>query len=150
MRTEYPADKSIKWYWDKSVNPFPLNSRGGNCTWYAYGRFCEIAGKKIPMSSYGNAVTFYDSFPNCEKGSTPQVGAIACWGYGSPTGHPGHVAVVEEVKPNGDIVCSNSGWSGKKFWMSTHKASENYSMHYANDHFRGFIYQPTGGEPGGE
>ena len=143
MRTTMPEEGN-KWY--KGKNSFPRNSKGGNCTWYAYGRFCEIAGKWIEMSKMGNAVTFYDSFPTCETGQTPKVGAIACWGYGSKTGHPGHVAVVEEVKPNGDIYTSNSGWSSSSpFYMQTFEAANNYSWSAGGRgkaYFRGFIYQP--------
>lgn len=140
MRTEYP-EQGNKFYFG-GANGFPRNDHGGNCTWYAWGRFMEIAGKTdMPYVSRGDAVTFYDT-TQYEKGTTPKLGAIACWGYGSENGHPGHVAVVEEIKPNGDIVCSNSGWSGERFWISTHKASEKYAMHHGNDVFRGFIYQP--------
>ena len=112
------GDKSPKptdeWYSSPS-NPFPYNSSsGGNCTWYAYGRFCEVAKKWVECSFNGNAVHFYDKsyFPTCGRGKTPKLGAIACWGKGSELGEPGHVAVVEKVYPNGDCDITESGWSG--------------------------------------
>lgn len=147
----HPSDGSSspkrtdKWY-SYPNNPFPYNSSsGGNCTWYAYGRFCEIANEWVKMSSYPNAVFFYDSFPNCKKGSTPKLGAIACWGRGYDRGEPGHVAVVEKVYSNGDCDVTESGWTGG-WHKGLHKLKKenNYCNGWTSSgySFRGFIYNP--------
>ena len=139
-------------------NGFPINSgSGSNCTWYAYGRFCEIADKWVQCSQSGNAVHFYDSsyFPTCKRGKTPKLGAIACWGYGSAMGEPGHVAVVEEINEKGDIRITHGGWTGgwncgfgkKDVWC---KKKDGYAIKgfASKTILRGFIYNPVNFEAG--
>lgn len=139
-RTSYPKAGN-PFFFSAAYNPWvQLGAKPGyhNCTWYAFGRFGEILGKR-PTLPTGNAGTWY---PNChtyKKGSTPKVGAVICWYYS--TGGAGHVAIVEEVKANGDIVTSNSGWSGTRlFWMQTWTKASGYSG--GKFRFQGFIYQP--------
>lgn len=146
---------SQKGYYGPPKNNFPFNSStGGNCTWYAYGRFCEVAKKVIPHGS-GNACRFYDKqyFPTCKRGKTAKVGAIICWGYGSALGEPGHVAFVEEIKNEGTdkekIRITQSGWSGgwncsikKDVWLHKSKNFEDTGL-YDKCVFRGFIYNPV-------
>ncbi|MDB5177058.1 MAG: putative domain containing protein [Candidatus Saccharibacteria bacterium] len=74
----------------------------GNCTWYAYERRTQM-GK--PVGSYwGNAKTwaFYARSDGYVVNRTPTVGAVLV----DSAGYFGHVAVVESVAPNGDIVIS--------------------------------------------
>ena len=126
------------------MNPFTVNpATGGNCTWYAFGRFAEILGKYPGgLCSLGNAVTWYWS-TSYKKGQTPKLGAVAVWGYGgSKHGNPGHVAIVEEIKSNGDIIVSQSGYSTGGWWESKHTKKSHYKMNYNNAVFVGFIYQP--------
>lgn len=144
------------WYKpNSSKNPFAINpATNGNCTWYAYGRFCEIAGKTIKRGKSGNAVDFYDAsyFPSCKRGKTPKLGAIICWGYGSAKGNPGHVAVVEEIKGSGNdlkIRVTHSGYSGgwncsikHDTWLSKKHKFEDTGL-YDKCVFRGFIYNPV-------
>lgn len=139
-----PTDE---WY-NKPNNEFDVNSvSGGNCTWYAYGRFCEIAKEWVECSFNGNAVHFYDKsyFPTCKRGQTPKLGAIACWGKGSELGEEGHVAVVEKLYSNGDIAVTESGWTGG-WHKGLHKLKKAHN--YCDDWtasgyvFRGFIYNP--------
>lgn len=139
-----PTDK---WY-SSPGNSFPYNSlSGGNCTWYAYGRFCEIAKKWVECSFNGNAVHFYDKsyFPTCKRGKTPKLGAIACWGKGSELGEEGHVAVVEKLYSNGDIAVTESGYTGG-WHKGLHKLKKehNYCDGWTASGyvFRGFIYNP--------
>lgn len=74
-----------------------------------------------------------------QRGSTPKLGAVICW---HSTRSGGHVAIVEEIKPNGDIVTSNSAYSGSYFYMKTLSPRNNYYMGSAYT-FQGFIYNPT-------
>lgn len=123
----------------------------GNCVGYAQARFREIqslydlSGSKSVWSTVGcklagNAKTFY---PNAKAagmrvGQVPKVGAIVCWG--ATDGAAGHVAIVEEIKSNGDIVCSESGYNAFVFKMNTYYKSKGY-VYDKNRPLQGFIYQ---------
>lgn len=78
-----------------------------------------------------------------QRGQTPKLGAVICW---HSTRSGGHVAIVEEIKANGDIVTSNSAYSGSYFYMKTLSPSNNYYMGSAYT-FQGFIYNPTNFDP---
>ena len=127
------------------INGYPLNGRGipgqdGNCTYYAYSRFSELLGHEATGIADGDACTWYNGTTAYKKGSTPKLGAIAVWQYGNSNSN-GHVAVVEEIKDNGDIVVSEGGWSNNKWYgNSTFKKSNNYATGYSNGHLLGFIY----------
>ena len=72
----------------------------GNCTWYVYERRAQL-GK--PVGSYwGNANTWAYSAraAGLPVSNTPAPGAVLV----DTAGYFGHVGVVEQVKPNGDIV----------------------------------------------
>lgn len=146
MRTKSPPHTG--WF-GSSKNPFPFNhATGGNCTWYAYGRFCEnleAHGKKPHLACRGDAVNFWEENKRAGRnaykyGSKAKPGSIMVWGYGSRTGHPGHVAFVEKVLPNGDVITSESGWSSG--WLGNIKRTKasGYKMSYNNAVFLGFIY----------
>lgn len=105
-----------QFYYDPEINPFyprvaPYYKRKdgyitGNCTWYAWGRACEIAGGKLPYVFTGNAGTWWEQ--NREKGwypwgTEPKRGSIACYAT--------HVAVVEQEDP---LKVSESGWTVEK------------------------------------
>lgn len=114
-----------------------------NCVGYAWGRFYEIIGEKPKLANlnaedwYGNAADGY------ERSSKPQLGAVACWRKGnthnSADGY-GHVAIVEEIKPNGDIVCSQSAYGGSRFYVNTYSKSRGYNSGSLT--FQGFILPP--------
>ncbi|MCB9820086.1 LysM peptidoglycan-binding domain-containing protein [Candidatus Nomurabacteria bacterium] len=74
----------------------------GNCTWYAYERSKQL-GRTIG-SFWGNANTWAVSAraAGFTVNGTPAPSAILV----DTAGYYGHVAVVESVKPNGDIVIS--------------------------------------------
>lgn len=120
-----------------------------NCVGYAQGRYREISGDQKIWSAVGNnlagnAETFFE----CAKkaglptGKTPKLGAIIVWeGKGSAAGH---VAVVEEIKSNGDIVTSNSAYNSTHFYIQTLTKASGYL--YKTDGSRpllGFVYQTT-------
>ena len=115
-----------------------------NCVGYAWGRFYEIIGSR-PKLSTGNAENWYpNTADGYERSSTPRLGAVACWRKGQAYNEAdgcGHVAIVEEIKPNGDIVCSNSAYGGARFYMKTYSKSEGYNSGALT--FQGFILPPV-------
>lgn len=126
-----------------SENPFYLSGYGPpNCTWYAWGRFWEASGiRPYDNAMLGNARDWYGSSGAYNRGPLPALGAIACYSY-APYGH---VAVVEEIYPDGTILVSESGYSGG-FYFRTRRTDTNYCQSWmynqANFYFQGFIYPP--------
>lgn len=114
-----------------------------NCVGYAWGRFYELTGEK-PRLSRGNAEDWYgNTADGYKRSATPQLGAVACWRKGKVWNSAdgcGHVAIVEEIKPNGDIVCSNSAYGGSRFYMQTYTKSSGYNS--GSLIFQGFILPP--------
>ena len=144
-RTKQPA-KDNKYY-NSNINPFVSAGYGmfqnnGNCTAYAFGRFYELIGTK-PKLSTANAENWYKKKDGYQRGSTPKLGAVICWRkgeVGNGKDGAGHVGIVEEIKSNGDIVISNSGWQSFIFKTRTLKKADNYKISGLS--FQGFIYNP--------
>jgi surface antigen len=120
-----------------------------NCVGYAYGRFNEIGG-------YGcckylapvNAENFIKYKGSCKVGQTPKVGACMVWRKGktlSGSDGAGHVAIVEKVISDTEVVTSESGWnSSKPFWTQTRKKGSNGRWGCGSAYtFLGFIYNPA-------
>lgn len=133
-------------WWYSSGNPFYPTYGLPNCTCYAYGRYAEIRNGFAPLPT-GDAKTWWGRAQgHFQCGQVPQLGAVLCWGTNVESS-PGHVAVVEEIAPNGDITLSNSSWGGPYFFVSTATASSGYSNPYVSHYFfQGFIYndaEPT-------
>ena len=141
------------------------NTTGGNCVWYAYGRFLEVwynasaeLKQKNPWKGFfnGNGCQMVSraAAQGFKTGLTPKPGAIICWGYnGSAYGQPGHVAFVEDVKldKNGKVVSievSQSGWSvgdmkNQTLYPGTgQKGTKAYKLGFNNSYFLGFAYNP--------
>lgn len=121
-----------------------------NCVGYAAGRFNEVIGK--PGMGYfkfaPNAEDFYDTAiaAGLKVGTKPQLGAIIVWAKGktwTSADGAGHVAVVEEIKSDGSIITSESGYGcANPFWTShRYRESGNWGQNTAY-RFLGFIYQP--------
>ena len=116
-----------------------------NCTCYAYGRIYEITGSKPTYCPRYDAGTWWRDWPSdMAKGQVPQLGAVLVmndpWGY-----YMGHVCIVEDILPSGDIITSNSGYQGDYFWTEVNPASEGYLPQWAvNKGYRreGFLYLP--------
>lgn len=110
-----------------------------NCTGYAWGRFLEENNLTDCKLSRGNGEVWYSNTSDgYARGQTPKLGAVICW---HSTRSGGHVAIVEEIKSNGDIVCSNSAYNGRRFFLRTLKAPKYYfGSAYT---FQGFIYPPN-------
>ena len=120
-----------------------------NCTGYAYGRFNEIGG-------YGyckylapvNAENFMSYKGSCKTGMTPRVGACMVWKKGktlSGSDGAGHVAIVEKVISDTEVITSESGWgSTKVFWTQTRKKGSDGRWGCGSAYtFLGFIYNPA-------
>lgn len=94
---------------------------------------------KYDKLSTGDAGNYYKKKDGYARGQTPKLGAIICF---SKDGGAGHVAFVEEIKSNGDIVISNSAYKGTRFFMKTLAKKSGYS-YGSKYHFQGFIYNPV-------
>ena len=96
------------------ANLFPY----GQCTWYANQRFHQLHGVYVPWTTNADAWAWtsraYDF--HWHVSSSPSVGAIVDlqpWVQGAYG--LGHVAVVERILNNGDVVASNMNW-GVYYW----------------------------------
>lgn len=115
-----------------------------NCVGYAWGRFYEITGQR-PKLSQANAEMWYGfTADGYKRSSVPALGAVICWrkgAVGNEADGAGHVAIVERVEANGDIVTSNSAYGGSRFYTKTYKKSEGYN--FGAYKFQGFILPPV-------
>jgi len=120
-----------------------------NCVGYAVGRFNEIGGygccKYLKAVNAENFIQYKDA--ELEVGQTPKLGACAVWRKGatlSGSDGAGHVAIVEKVISDTEIVTSESGWgSSTPFWTKTRqKGSGNWGAGTGYT-FIGFIYNPA-------
>lgn len=108
-----------------------------NCVGYAYGRYMEYRGITSCNLPTGNAKDWYSTAQSrgftCNQ--TPSVGSVAVFGGGQY----GHVAFVEEIKPNGDLVVSESNWSYSPFRTTTVYKANGYN-YSSSRHLLGFIH----------
>lgn len=111
-----------------------------NCVGYAWGRWRELLGAN-PKLSRSNAENWWGKADGYERGQTPKLGAVICWAKGKVgvgSDGAGHVAIVEQIKADGSIITSNSGYGGSRFYKKTLKppyALKGYTL-------QGFIYLP--------
>lgn len=122
-----------------------------NCVGYAWGRVAEICNNRLIKIGFpsmasswpADAHRWYSYANNCgfKTGSTPKLGAVACWRNSANTG--GHVAVVEKIMDTGGIVVSESCYKGYAFRVST----LGKSYYKKGLIFQGFIYLNEEVEP---
>ena len=134
-------------YYYSSKNVFYRDGYGmPNCTCYASGRFAELTNTWLPC--LGNAEDWIAVAES--KGylisKVPYLGAVACWKVGkvkNGSDGAGHVAIVEEIKSNGDIVTSNSAWKSTEWYEQTLYYSKGYNWTSSSSgkkyEFQGFI-----------
>ena len=120
-----------------------------NCVGYAWGRWRELLTSE-PKLSRRNAEDWYGYTEDGYKRSrTPNLFAVACWKKGklrNENDGAGHVAIVEQVKANGDIVTSESVYGGERFRTRTYTKKSDYYL--AKDYeFQGFILFPAEVKP---
>lgn len=123
-----------------------------NCVGYVHGRTIELTGSDSTLC-LGNAENYWgytkDGFP---RSQTPKVGSIMCWRKGkagNSADGAGHVAFVEQVNSHGDVLVSESGWTGTvqngRYWRlrTIRKTNGTYPLGVSY-FFQGFIhiYEP--------
>lgn len=134
-----------------SGNPFSVYAP--TCTWYAFGRFCELQGisasKMFAKGGYnGNGGAWYGYALRHGKqvSKKPAVGAIVCWsrsGEYSGQSTLGHVACVEQVYPDGRIAYSeNYEDMGMRAHVVTDVPDDKGRLKYYGSYktFQGYIY----------
>ena len=118
-------------YYSREKNVYFQTGYGmPNCVAYAYGRVYEMNGEK-PLINHGSAGDWYfinKSNGYYDYGSTPKLGAVACWSN--------HVAVVEKINKDGSVTLSESHWGGTYFDTVTYS---NLGAHFGQ-RFYGYIY----------
>lgn len=90
----------------------------GQCTWWADQRYHDLHGVYVPWTTNSNADQWtaraYDF--NWNVSTQPSVGAIIDFQDGvQMASSVGHVAVVEQILSNGDIITSNMNIWGHPF-----------------------------------
>lgn len=146
-RLSAPTASNKNWIWYKKggYNECILikgNSCLPNCVGYAWGRMRELI-TRAPKLSKGNAEDWYHYGDGYKRGQEPKLGAVACWrkgkeGYGGDGA--GHVAIVEDISPDGTVTFSNSAYGGTRFYLHKMKKGKyNLGDRYV---FQGFIYCP--------
>jgi len=138
--------KNNKYYVNSNYNIYAYNYNmfkiGGNCTTYCYGRWAELLDKnpKLCLNQAENWWRYKDGY---QRGQTPKLGAIVVWAKGNEYTYKdgsGHVAIVEEIKQDGSIVVSESGYNSYLFRTNEYKVPD-YSKG-GTYKFLGFIYLP--------
>lgn len=118
-----------------------------NCVGYAYGRFNEIGEYGYcKYLSPVNAENFIQYAGGLEVGQTPKLGACMVWRKGetlSNSDGAGHVAIVEEIISDTQIVTSESGWNSSAFWTKTRSKGDGNWGSGSGYKFLGFIYNPA-------
>lgn len=100
---------------------------------------CQDNVHTCKLSRANAELWFGNTSDGYQRGQTPKLGAVICW-HSIRSG--GHVAIVEEIYDNGDIMTSNSAYGGSTFYNKELKKSNNYFMGSGYT-FQGFIYNPT-------
>lgn len=138
-RTTAPSTSSKYYY---SENPFYQSGYGmPNCTAYAWGRFYELSKQRPRLCTY-DAERWYGWADGYKRGKLPKLGAVIVWSkgvIGDDSDGSGHVAIVEQINPDGSIVTSNSAWGGSLFYMQD--IGNDYAL--SGYTFLGFIYNPV-------
>ena len=125
----------------------------GNCTWYAWGRFWEISGatsstQDRPTLCTSDANDWWAYNDGYQRSQTPELGAVLCL-YGGNYSGWGHVAIVEEILPDGSIYTSESALNGYYFDFRR-RYPPDYAYSPEDGYiFKGFIINPHGGGGGG-
>lgn len=137
--------------WSNAIQGSPKDSQCdvlSNCVGYAYGRFNEIGNYgSCKFLSPVNAENFMEYAVGLATGKTPELGACMVWQKGatlSDSDGAGHVAIVEKIISDTEIITSESGWgSTTPFWTQTRKKGDGNWGQGSAYTFRGFIYNPA-------
>lgn len=109
LATHAAGNDAVSLPFDTLNNPYPV----GQCTWYVDGRYDVLHGVHVPWTTNANAYEWtqraYDY--GWIVSSTPHTGDIIdLQPYVQLAGGLGHVAIVEQVLSNGDVLASNRNW----------------------------------------
>lgn len=112
-----------------------------NCVGWCVGRWGSLRQDDCKYLGNRNAVDFvkFVDSQGLDWGLKPKKGACMVWGYGE-----GHVAIVEEVISDTEVITSESGWSYRANPVVRdirRKKGDNGRWGYAHD-FLMFIYLP--------
>jgi surface antigen len=97
---------------------------GHNCTNYAAYRMVKSGLPNTrPWSGGGNA-EYWGTSMRSIRDDKPAVGAVAWWAaYDPPAGSSGHVAYVERVVSDSEIIVSQDSWGGDFSWARITRSS---------------------------
>lgn len=100
---------------------------GHNCTNYAAYRMVQSGLPNVrPWEGGGNA-TYWGTSMASITDQTPAVGSVAWWKAGVyPAGSAGHVAYVEKVVSEDEIIVSQDSWGGDFSWARVTRASKGW------------------------
>ena len=119
-----------------------------NCSGYSYGRFNEVG--QWGFCKYlapVNAENFMKYAQGCEIGMSPKVGAVMVWQKGptqSSSDGAGHVANVEQIVSETEVITSESSYNGSAFYTKRRSKGDNGKWGQEGDYtFLGFIYNPA-------
>lgn len=103
---------------------------GVNCTNYVAYRMIEAgmpAGRPAELKAgWGNATYWGASF-GALTDTNPLVGSVAWWKANTAgSGSAGHVALVEEVLANGDVIISESNYGSEFTWRRLAKSGNRF------------------------
>ncbi len=101
-----------------TYNPFPY----GQCTWWASQRYFQLHGVYVPWTVNANAYQWTARALdfNWRVSSQPTVGSIlVLQPFVQGASYLGHVAVVESVLSNGQVIASSMNWGPDYSSVST-------------------------------
>lgn len=112
--THAAGSDAVSLSFDTLNNPYPQ----GQCTWFVNGRYATLHnGVHVPWTTNANAYQWTaraDDY-GWHTSSLPNVGdIIVLQPYVQLAGGLGHVAIVEQVLPTGNVLTSNRNWG--LFW----------------------------------
>lgn len=123
-----------------------------NCVGYAIGRFNEIAnsqpGKWMLQPRNAELWVQIAKSEGLEISQEPSLGSVMVWQKGATLNSgdgAGHVAIVEKIISNVEVITSESGYNAKNPWwtQTRSKGSTNRWGQNANYKFLGFIKNPA-------
>ena len=157
QRTARP-EKGNKYYITKGAGGYSPCIKGSptdpdcdvlhNCVGYAVGRFNEIIGagncSKLASVDAGNMVSIAKQ-QGLQVVDEPCLGGCMVW---QKKGGAGHVAIVEQINPDGSVITSESGYNAKSaWWLQTRRKGSGAWGQSAEYSFIGCIVNPAVGLP---
>lgn len=115
-----------------------------NCVGYAVGRFNEIVGKGncnlLASVDAGNMAVIAKQ-QGLKIVQYPCVGGCMVW---TKKGGAGHVAIVEQLNPDGSVITSESGYGAKNpWWLQTRRVGDGRWGQSSEYSYVGCIVNPS-------